>query len=325
MGGKLFHLPRMPRDAYLEREAEVRRHLDSLLGGDYRIPRFYGDKPDFGDMDILIAARPDWEALRGEIVRALGVTETKNAGHVYSMSYRGLQVDLFLVQPRYLDSTASFMSFNDLGNFMGRICRRFDLKYGDRGLSYVFRREGGSYKAELELTQDMARICAFLGLDHDAWEAGFPSLPALFDWVIASPWFSVAPYLDEAAGAMGPRRQERSTVARFVEYLRERGVDRRPALGDRRAQLPAVAAAFPEIDIEGWLAAEREKEARAARIAERFSGRRVMALLPELQGQALGEFIMAFRASVPDFEAFLLESEPEEVDRRILAFAAGRP
>ena len=324
MGGKLFHLPRMPRAAYLEREAEVRRHLDGILGGAYRVPRFYGDKPDFGDMDVIVASRPDWEAAREEIVRALGVTEARSGGHVFTMNYRGLQTDIFLVPGRYLDSTANFMSFNDLGNFLGRICRRFDLKYGDRGLSYVFRREGGSYKAELELTQDLARICAFLGLDYAAWEAGFPSLPVMFDWVIASPYFSVAPYLDDTAGAMAPRRQERSTVARFVDYLREQCVDRRPALGDRRAQLPAVTAAFPEADLEGWLAAEREKEARQALLSARFSGRRVMALLPALEGQALGEFIQAFRASVPDFEAFVLGASEDEVDRRILAFAAGR-
>jgi hypothetical protein len=46
MGGKLFNLPRMPRDAYIEVEAAMRRHLDSKLPGQYRIPRYYGDKPD---------------------------------------------------------------------------------------------------------------------------------------------------------------------------------------------------------------------------------------------------------------------------------------
>jgi hypothetical protein len=323
MGGKLFNLPRMPRDEYLAREAEVRRALDGLLGGAYRIPRFYGDKPDFGDMDVIVAGRPDWEAVRAEIMRALGVTEWKTPGHVLSMAFRGLQTDFFVVPERYLDSTANFMSFNDLGNFIGRICRRFDLKYGERGLSYVFRREGGSYKAELEITQDLGRICAFLGLDHAAWVAGFPSLPAMFDWVIASPFFSVAPYLDEAAGAMA-RRQERSTVTRFVAYLRERGIDRRPDLGDRRARLPTVAAAFPDADIERWVQGERDKEARQAQLSARFSGRRVMRLLPGLAGAALGAFIVAFRASVPDFEAFLLGASDEEIDRRILDFA-GRP
>ena len=44
MGGKLWNLPRMPRDAYLAVEAEVRRYLDAKIPGKYRIPRYYGDK-----------------------------------------------------------------------------------------------------------------------------------------------------------------------------------------------------------------------------------------------------------------------------------------
>jgi hypothetical protein len=59
MGGKLFNLPRMPRDPYLDVEVSVRRYLDGKLPGQYRIPRYYGDKPDFGDMDVLVATRPD--------------------------------------------------------------------------------------------------------------------------------------------------------------------------------------------------------------------------------------------------------------------------
>ena len=37
----------------------MRRHyLDERLPGQYRIPRYYGDKPDFGDMDVLVVAPP---------------------------------------------------------------------------------------------------------------------------------------------------------------------------------------------------------------------------------------------------------------------------
>ncbi|WP_437585861.1 hypothetical protein [Sorangium sp. So ce1000] len=134
MGGKLFNLPRMPRGEYLAIEAEVRRYLDVKLPGQHRIPRYYGDKPDFGDMDVIVASRPDWGEVRAEIARDLGVTQTKAVGHVFSTVYRGLQTDFFPVPERYIESAYSFMCFNDVGNFIGRICRRFNLKYGERGL-----------------------------------------------------------------------------------------------------------------------------------------------------------------------------------------------
>jgi hypothetical protein len=323
MGGKLFHLPRMPRAEYLVREAEVRALLAGVVPDAFRIPRAYGDKPDFGDMDVIVAARPDWEAVRAAIVRGLGITETKLVGRVFSTVYRGLQTDFFPVDPRYLDSTYDFMSFNDLGNLLGRIVRRFDLKWGEHGLAYVFRRAGDDhYKADLPVTQDFAKVCAFLGLDHAAWRAGFATLTGVFEWVVASPYFSVAPYLDDGAGPILHRMRDRPTIATFVAWLGERGVTARPAFADRATYLPQIIAAFPEADLPGQLAAERAREARVAAIAAKFNGRIVMQLRPELAGKALGDFIAAFKRAVPDFEAFVLATAAGELERLIREFRA---
>ncbi|WP_437620353.1 hypothetical protein [Sorangium sp. So ce1151] len=325
MGGKLFDFPRMPRDAYLEREADVRRYLDGKLPGLYRIPRYYGDKPDFGDMDVILAAPPDWLALRAEIARDLGITGSKAVGHVFSTSYRGLQTDFFTVPERYLESTYNFFSFNDLGNLIGKLCRRFDLKYGERGLTYVYRREGGNFQVELEITLDFERICHFLGLEYETWRAGFGSLPEMFEWVVASPYFSVAPYLDDTDSNLRKRGRERTTVARFIAWLGERGIDKRVVLQDRRSYLPEVIAAFPQADLAAKIEAERAAEARAAEIAAKFNGKRVMRLVPGLDGKALGELIRAFKASFADpgaFEAWVLSTPEDEIEAHLRGFAA---
>ncbi len=324
MGGKLFDLPRMPRAEYLEREAEVRRYLDGVIPGAYRIPRFYGDKPDFGDMDVLVASRPDWDRLRERFVADLGITGVKSVGHVYSTNYRGLQTDFFTVPAGYLDTQYDFMSFNDVGNFIGRMCRRFELKWGERGLAYVYRRAGGNYVADLELSRELAPVCAFLGLDHAQWQAGFGSLEAVFDWVVASPYFSVAPYLD-VRGDLARRAQVRPSVQRFVAYLRERGIERRFQFEERSAYLPLVIAAFPDADLAAQIERERAAEARAVAVAAKFSGKRVMQLVPGLVGEPLGEFIRAFRASFDDFGGWVIETPQDEIDRAIVAAAAAGP
>lgn len=321
MGGKLFNLPRMPRDAYLEREAEVRRYLDVKLPGQYRVPRYYGDKPDFGDMDVLVASRPGWDALRAELARELGITAQRSVGSVFSTVYRGLQTDFFTVDERYLDSAYAFMCFNDLGNFIGRICRRFDLKYGEHGLVFVYRHATGNRQVELEVTRDFARVCGFLGLDYAAWCRGFASLREVFDWVIASPYFSVVPYLDEVDSNLRRRGRERTTVARFMAYLREEGIDKRVDFADRRSYLSMVAAAFPEADLEAQIARARAEEARQAEIHAKFNGKRVMRLLPGLEGKALGELIQRFKRSFDDFDAWVLATPQEEIERRIQTFA----
>jgi hypothetical protein len=320
MGGKLFDQPRMARLDYLEREAEIRRFLDDRIPGEYRIPRSYGDKADFGDMDILVASRPDWSELRQTFTAELGVSRVKAVGHVYSMLYRGLQTDFFAVPARFLDVQYDFMSFNDVGNFIGRMCRRFELTWGERGLAHVYRRSGGNYRADLELTRDFARVCAFLGLDHARWVAGFETLESVFDWVIESPYFSVAPYLD-ARGDLARRTQVRTSVQRFVDYLRQRGVDRRFAFAERSSYLDHVIGFFAEADRAGLIADEQAAEARADTIASKFSGRRVMALVPGLVGEPLGLFIRELRASFPDFDGWVLTTPQEEIDRAIVEAA----
>lgn len=325
MGGKLFHLPRMPRAEYLAREADMRAFLDERIPGRYRIPRHYGDKPDFGDMDVLVATSPAWDRLREAIPDELGITESKVVGHVLSTVWRGLQTDFFQVDPIHLDTTADYMSWNDLGNFIGRICRRFDLKYGEEGLSYVFRRgqDGApsNYKKDLPVTRDFARTCAFLGLDHAAWVRGFASLPEMFAWVTASPYFSVVPYLDTPSGTVARRVEVRSTVARFVEWLRATDNAQRPTFLDRRAYRPMVAAAFPEAGLLEAIAAEEAEEARQLEIARKLNGKRIMDLVPSLSGKELGAFIVAFKRRIPDFDDWVAQSSEEHIDAEVRAFA----
>ena len=321
MGGKLFNLPRMPRQDYLRREQAIRAYLDRKLGGAYRIPRFYGDKPDFGDMDVIVPTRLDWDRVRAEIAADLGVTQTKYAGRVFSMAYDGLQTDLFGVPERFVESTCNYMSFNDLGNLLGRLCRRFNLKYGEEGLAYIYRRAGNDhYRADLPVTQDLQRICAFLGLDYDGWVAGFATLTDVYEWVIVSPYFSVAPYLDDLEGTMERRVGKRPGIASFIDFLRVRGIDARPAFADRMSYLPDIIAAFPETGLAEQVASERINEERAGMLAARFSGKLVMRLRPELSGPALSQFIVMFKQSFPDFEAFLLNTPAAEIEQRILAF-----
>jgi hypothetical protein len=326
MGGHLYTLPRMPRAAYPEVEAEVRAALDALLPGAYRIPRAYGDKPDFGDLDVLVAdpaeGRPDTARaeLRARIAAALGITRHQVVGHVFSTVHRDLQTDFFSLPAADLESAWTFMCFNDLGNFVGRICRRFDLKYGERGLTYVYRRGTGNHVAELSVSRDFERICAFLGLDHAAWVRGFETLPDMFAWVVASPYFSTAPYLDtddDGTPAMQRRGRTRTTVARFVEYLRAEGIERRPTFDDRSTYLPQVMAAFPEARLDAQVEGERAAEARQAEVDARFGGKRVMALVPGLEGKALGEVIRAVRAEHADFESWVLETPQAEIDARV--------
>jgi hypothetical protein len=324
MGGNLFKLGRKPRLEYLEIEAEIRMYLDQKIGDTYRIPRFYGDKPDFGDLDILISdsvANETWQNLRLEIVKDLGITQFKAVGHVFSTVYRNLQVDFFVTQKQYLESCYHFMSFNDLGNLLGKICRRFNLKYGEHGLAYVYRRtDNPHYKQDLEITVDFARICDFLGLEFDLWNQGFESLEVMFDWVIASPYFSVAPY-QQMDATLKKREQHRTTMQKFVEYLEQNGINKTFDFQPRESYLEQIDAFFPEANLKSQIQLEQDKETRASIFAERFNGKLVGSLLPQLEGKTLGAFIVQFKNSIEDFESFILEHDQHAINEQILEFA----
>lgn len=324
MGGKLFNRGRIDRDRYLDIEADLRAYLDRQLGGDrYRIPRYYANKPDFGDLDIIVRldAGDNWQQIRQTIVADLGITEFKAAGSVFSTLYRNFQVDYFTARLAYFESTYNYLSFNDLGNLIGKICRRFNLKYGERGLSYVYRYNNGNFQQEIELTQDFAAICRLLELDYAKWQSGFADLTEIFAWTIACPYFSVAPYIDRST-SLERRVKERSTIQSFLDYLDRHHITKTyQYLDNRDDYLPWIDANFPAANLLDRIAAAKAAAERLELVKAKFNGDIIMRLLPQLAGKELGQFIVNFKQQFDNFEGFIIGAEPDEIDRSILEFA----
>lgn len=323
MGGKLFNRGRIDRERYLEIESDVRAYLDRQIGRDnYYIPRYYGNKPDFGDLDIIIRLvdSSNWQQLRTKIVEDLGISAFKSAGAVFSTLYQNFQVDFFTAQPEYFESTYNYLSFNDLGNLIGKICRRFNLKYGERGLSYVYRRNNGNFLKEIELTTDFQAICQFLSLDYDKWLLGFADLEKIFAWTIDCPYFSVAPYLDRST-SLERRIKERSTIQSFIDYLDRHQITKAyQYLENRDDYLPWIADNFPAANLLDRLNLAIAAAERAEFIKTKFNGELLMRLIPELAGKELGIFIVKFKQQFPDFDEFIINTESAQIERSILAF-----
>ncbi len=324
MGGNLFKLGRIPAAQYQVIEAELRAWLEPRFGEAHAIPRYYRSKPDFGDADIILNgdAIGEWQAVCEEIIEALGVTDSKRIKRLLSTVYQGFQVDFFLRPEARFRTTWHYLCYNDLGNLLGKIYRRFNLKYGEHGLSYVFRRaEQQSYTREIHLSSDWRRILAVLGLDYADWDAGFDTLEQMFEWVIGCEYFSVAPYRNMSAGTR-KRLEQRSTVQRFLEHLDGQGVEKAYAFEkDRDTYLPWIAEQFPEAGLLTALERERAQARDAAIIRAKFNGGLVMSLFAGLKGKRLGEFIRSFRAGHD--EAWLLEASPAQIEAALRAQWSG--
>jgi hypothetical protein len=313
----------MPRAEYLDREREIRAYLHDKIGSNFRIPRYYTNKPDFGDMDVVVcaaAAEPmGWPVLREEFVSDLGITQTKTAG-VFSTIYRELQVDFFLREEDVFHSTDSYLSFNDVGNLIGKICRRLGLKYGEDGLSWVFRRpDNEHYRRDILISRNPESIFGFLGLSYEEWLRGFDELDDIFCWVIQSPYFSVHPYRNPSK-RIRDRKTQRPTVARFLHFLEEQNVDKVHVYNeDKSSYVGAISSHFPDARLEEEIAREMSDAVRATQIKERFSGSLVMKLVP-LRGKALGAFIKEFLARYS--EDALLEMDAGAIEQAVVALYA---
>ena len=317
MGGNLFKLGRLPRADYKIIERELIQYLDQKLGKHYRIPRYYDDKPDFGDLDIVVssaAITSNWEQLRNEIIDDLGLTQHKATGAVFSTVYRNFQVDYFMRNHRYFESTYHFLCFNDIGNLVGKIFKRFNLKYGEQGLQYVFRRADNHYHKDLGVSLDIQKIFGFLKLDFDKWQQGFASKTEMFDWVVACPYFSVAPY-EKLSKKMEQRLKERPTIQAFMEYLEQHKVTQTYDFAENRDEyLPMIDAYFPEANLPRFIEQEKEREKFILAIKSKYNGRIIMALFPELEGKALGTFMVAFQNLWEDFLKAFYDMDAEAIE-----------
>ncbi len=322
MGGNLFKLGRLPKEEYLKVEAKLKPYLDLTFGRFYRIPRYYFAKPDFGDLDIIVSSEGfdgNWEQIKALISKDLNLREFKSIGHVFSTNFMNFQVDYFLVNHTIFESTYNFMCFNDLGNILGKMFRRFNLKYGEEGLQYVFRRDDGHYKTDLMVSQDIRKILGFLELDYSPWEAGFDTLEDMFAWATQSPYFSVKPFL-EPSKTTETRIEHRTTIQKFVKWLETNRITKTYAyLENRDDYLPMIEAYFPESQLSAQIKQERIREMEVKAMSEKFNGHLVMELTG-LSGKELGSFIVYFKRQFTDFEAFLKTSHAEMVREKIAEY-----
>ncbi len=325
MGGKLFNLGRVERKKYIQIEQKVSEYLSQKIGTDaYRIPRYYHQKADFGDLDLLVSLQKNgafgWSAFKQAIIQELHIKDFKSVGNILSISYEGLQVDFFETSAENLDIMYHYLSFNDLGNLLGKIFHRFNLKYGQDGLSYVYRHSEGNYKKEKIISRDFKKIIAFIGLKYSTWQQGFEGLEDMFEWLLSSPYFTSSPYLQPAPNTL-KRIRERPTMQAFIDYLEDKQIQREyPFHRNKEVYLPLIDIYFSESNLINWMIEEQEKERITKEIHQKFNGNLVLNLLPELNTKNLGAFIVGFKNQATNFKHYILRNTEAQIQKDILEF-----
>lgn len=211
---------------------EVTNILDSLGIKWLSIP-FVREKTDFGDIDIIVIDE------RSEIERKynnngplkkihdniwkFGITDHfyLNNNPVASILYEErYQIDFIAADTEYAEYNQKYLSWNDLGNLVGRIVKRFNLTHGHDGLYYDRYNENRSHRTRFLLSRDYNKILNILELDVKKFEFGFDTYKEMFDFVMSSPYFDPSIFmLENLNNRNRVRDAKRKIYNMFLEYI----------------------------------------------------------------------------------------------------------
>lgn len=332
MGGqalKTVCTTRLPADVYFPLAADVVSRLLALFPGlcAQTIPAVR-TKPDFGDLDVLIAhPDPTWRldaARQSVLAKAFEATEMVSNGPVLSFDVGApgdthFQVDLIRVDADAFPFALGYFGHNDLGNLLGRVARSAEFKLAHTGLYKVLRDQDdpSRYVTDVLVTSHWSQALDFLGYDSARWGLGFDTFPDLFSFVASSPFFDPAAFpLEHRSHRARIRDRKRPTYTAFLDWLNDRYDMTRMSPEGQAVHLSAMFHAqqrFPDFQ-ERWQVAEEVRQ-RHAHFRERFNGA-IVRNCTGLSGEALGAYMASLRAQFPSqdaLERFVLVVSHEEL------------
>ena len=273
----------------------------------------YRSKDSFGDCDLLTTSTDD--AFEKSLSKDFTLLGKKRNGGVtsYALKYGSFppfQFDLIKAKEDSFKFHYNYLSYNDLGNLIGRIAAAFGFKFAHDGL-YILAwyshkgeersvgrvKEDGKtndhaeYKTEKLFISNFDEALEFLGFDSSRFAQGFDNVDDILDFVASSKYFCKDFFLFENRNHDQRKRDvKRPTYTRALEYF-DTLVETKSRDEVTRAFRADVAKKYPSIvNIKRDM---RKEVKRKYFLSRRLSSRRVVWLYGrlfnrQLEGVALG-------------------------------------
>lgn len=270
----------------------------------------YRSKQDFGDLDFVVES--GWfggrenpiEVFANRVGPTSGPIIVRNGGVNSIGVWVGdavaapgvFQVDLISAPTDRYDFTMSYLSWNDVGNLVGRIARRADLKFGHDGLWYTVR-QGTRFFEEVLITLDFWKALDFLGFDPLWWKDGFTEIEEIHEFVRASRYMTAEAFF--ARNQRDRYRDEKRPVyGGFVQGLEaDPPKEGQPIPREGQECYDWVVGYFPEA--KGAIDEAIERARLRVEARDKFTATQVMRLTG-ITGPPLGEVMSSIRAQWPD-------------------------
>ena len=213
----------------------------------------YFEKDSFGDLDFLttnnhvVIIEKLQKADDVEIIgKVKGGNCTSYAIRFNSISPKAFQLDIIHVDTSVFHFALHYFSFNDLGNFIGRIASAARIKFGFDGMfRKVYLNNHGDIipvyslkeqqpndnshstvvkKTEVLLTCNFFTALDFLGFDVERYKQGFATLDEIFEFIYQSKFFKESYFsFDNRPADMRARDKKRANYGLALDYFAKKG------------------------------------------------------------------------------------------------------
>jgi hypothetical protein len=304
----------------------IAQHMIERLGKHFKnvgVPLFYRNKPDFGDLDILVST--DGFNYRGgmrEFIQdEFNPNEIHHNANVWSFDFQEFQIDIITCSSENFQINLDYLSWNDCGNLLGKLAHAAGLKFGQSGLFYRHKDSEGQKLGDIHITRDMQAICEVLDVDYDTWAKGFDTLEEIFEFITSSQYFNKkAVQLDQLDRINRERDKKRKTYMAFIEFCDKKFPDTNDDEGfDKKKIFKDVNKRFPEAKLEINKRKLDYNHARRLYINSKFNGKMVIDEFG-FEGKELGDKLNCFREYIEDvfkdYDTFILNNNEDEIMRQ---------
>lgn len=202
----------------------------------------YRAKDSFGDCDLLTTATD--EAFEKSLSKDFVLLGKKRNGSVtsYALKYGNFppfQFDLIKAREDSFKFHYNYLSYNDLGNLIGRVAAAFGFKFAHDGLyilawyshqgeersvgrvkEYGKTNDCAEHKMEKLFISNFDQALEFLGFDSLRFAQGFNTIDDILDYVASSKYFCKDFFLFENRNHDQRKRDvKRPTYTRALEYF----------------------------------------------------------------------------------------------------------
>lgn len=311
MGGQLFKDVETPRMSYASYHRRVRDMLQKEHGSLYQVPTVFGDKQDFGDLDVV--GLMTTSVFVDDMAPISFVKHDPTTVSLLMQDAEGFyQVDYRCVELGTLDFAARYFSNNDLGNLIGRLAHRMGLKFGFEGLIYCLN-DGTKRLGEFTLTTDFDTALDHLGFESKP--RTFETRLDAFDWMLTSRYFVASAFpLEHQSHRARVRDRKRPTYNGFLQYLSANGHCLDYVKSNPSAFLEYHFNRFPEL--RAWYERTLQVNTDKVRFKQLFGGSAVRDCTG-LSGPELGSFMEEFKGtlSMTDLSLQMTEEDASDVIR----------